>query len=224
MKKNTPYFLALSLSVLFVSCASNDTEIINDTPENLLQSYTLKRDASGAYSIDFHTTDNTDVTTVTNVDNSNEIILAETSQNTATKHSNSFSIENDQLKIGFLEANKGKTRNIYIEDENITFAKGITEFLNSYSITANEDNTYQLDFVVNDNVSTNFIYNEDLKTYEVHLTNGTSSQNNFSRELKKRPDADMLRLDFVNHIYAGKTEEEMVTRKPKVGVDNGEFI
>lgn len=227
MKKITPYFLALSLSFLFASCSSNETEVVEGTPENLLQSYTLKRDATGAYSIDFNTTNNTDVTTVTNADNSKEIILAEVAQKTATKHSNDFSIENDQLKIGFLETKNGKRAKIYVEDDNITFAKGVTVFLNSYSITVNENGTYQLNFSVNDNVATDFVYNEELETYEVHLSNGYSLKKEFSRELEKKPGTNMLKLDFVNHNYAGRTEEEslsLVTRKPKVGVDNGEII
>ncbi|RSC93522.1 hypothetical protein [Tenacibaculum singaporense] len=198
MKNFTPYLLALSLSIIFASCSSNEAEVIENNPENLLQSYTLKRDATGAYSIDFNTTNNTDVTTVTNVDNSKEIILAETPQKTATKHSNDFSIENDHLKIGFLEANNGKRKSIYVEDENITFAKGITEFLNSYSITANEDGTYQLNFVVNDNVNTDFIYNEKIEAYEVHLSNGNALQKVFSRQLEVGPN-ETLKINFVNY-------------------------
>ncbi|MGG6231705.1 hypothetical protein [Tenacibaculum sp. SDUM215027] len=215
MKKFTPYFLVLSLSVIFASCSSNEAEVIENNPENLLQSYTLKRDATGAYSIDFNTTDNTDVTTLTNVDNSKEIVLAETPQKTATKHSNDFSIENDHLKIGFLEANKGKRTNIYVEDENITFAKGITEFLNSYSITANGDGTYQLDFTVNDNVNTDFVYNENLDVYEIHLSAGESLKKTFSRHFEMNSDK-MLKLDFVNHKYSGRTEEETAERKPRI--------
>ncbi|WP_417784539.1 hypothetical protein [Tenacibaculum sp.] len=218
MKKFTPYFLALSLSVIFASCSSNEAEVIENNPENLLQSYTLKRDATGAYSIDFNTTDNTDVTTVTNVDNSKEIILAETPQKTATKHSNDFSIENDHLKIGFLETNKGKQTQISVKDENITFAKGITEFLNSYSITANENGTYLLKFTVNDNVTTDFLYNEELEIYEIHLSNGEATENTFSRELETGSDK-VLRLNFVNHKLSGKLLEDAVVtviKKPEV--------
>ncbi len=216
MKKITPYFLTLCLSILFASCSSNETEAINEsTPENLLQSYTLKRDANGAYSIDFNTTNNTDVTTVTNTDNSKEIILTDVAQKTATKHSNAFSIENDQLKIGFLEASNGKRTKIYVEDDNITFAKGVTKFLNSYSISANQDGTYQLNFTVNDNVTTDFVYNEEIETYEVHLSNGNASQKTFSRQLEMDFESKTLKLDFVNHKYAGKTETSDVERKPK---------
>ncbi|KAF9658552.1 hypothetical protein ABHQ57_11210 [Tenacibaculum sp. ZH5_bin.1] len=215
MKNFTPYLLALSLSVIFASCSSNEAEVIENNPENLLQSYTLKRDATGAYSIDFNTANNTDVTTLTNTDNSKEIILAETVQKTSTKHSNDFSIENNHLKIGFLETRNGKRTNIYIEDENITFAKGITEFLNSYSITANEDGTCQLDFTVNDNVNTDFVYNENLDVYEIHLSAGESLQKTFSRHFEMNSDK-MLKLDFVNHKYSGRTEEETAERKPRI--------
>jgi len=223
MKKITPYFLALSLSFLFASCSSNETEVVEGTPENLLQSYTLKRDATGAYSIDFNTTNNTDVTTITNVDNSKEIILAETKQKTATKHSNNFSIENDHLKIGFLEASNGKQKNIYIEDENITFAKGVTEFLNSYSITANGDGTYKLDFTVNDNVSTHFKYNEDLEVYEIHLSEGTPDIKQFSRELKIDSN-ELLKINFINYKNVsakGEVLEESISEKPKVVIGDG---
>lgn len=221
MKKITPYFLALSLSVIFASCSSNEAEVIENNPENLLQSYTLKRDATGAYSIDFNTTNNTDVTTVTNVDNSKEIILAETPQKTASKHSNDFSIENDHLKIGFLETNRGKETQIMVKDENITFAKGITEFLSSYSVTVNGDGTYQLDFKVNNNVSTDFIYNEKIEAYEIHLssTPNSETENTFSRTMSI-PHNGVLKINFVNHKYQGKTEasslSDSLEKKPEL--------
>ena len=219
MKKVAPYFLALTLSIVFASCSNNDTEVLDSTPENLLQSYTLKRDSNGTYSIEFNTSDNTDVTSVTNTDNSKEIILAETAQKTATKHSNDFSIENDQLKIGFLETNNGKRTKIYVEDENITFAKGVTEFLNSYSVTANGDGTYQLNFEVNDNVTTDFVYNEETETYEIHLASGETVQKDFSRQMEKISEKP-LKINFVNHKdYSAKGEVLEVIEKPIIVLD-----
>lgn len=222
MKNFTPYLLALS--IIFASCSSNENEVLEKTQEKLLQSYTLKRDANGSYSIDFNTTNNTDVTAVKNIDNSNEIILSEVNHKTATKHSNDFKIENDYLKIGFLEANKGKRTKISIEDENITFAKGVTEFLNSYSITKNTDGTFQLNFKVNDNVATDFVYNEDIETYEIHLEAGDSKQKDFSRTITLSSE-DLLKIDFVNHKYSGKSEEEITdNKKPRVIINNGDFV
>ncbi len=202
MKKLAPYFLVFS--IIFASCSSNENEVLNPKEEKLLQSYTLKRDANGAYSIDFNTTNNTDVSSVINTDRSNQIILSEVNHKTAVKHSNDYNIENDHLKIGFLEANSGKRTNISIEDENPTFAKGVTEFLKSYSITANGDGTYQIDFKVSKNVVTDFVYNDDIETYEVHLSNGNANQRKFSRTLEMNSN-DVLKLDFVNHKNISRT-------------------
>ncbi|WP_440122463.1 hypothetical protein [Tenacibaculum sp. Ill] len=243
MKKFTPYFLALSLSVIFASCSSNEAEVIENNPESLLQSYTLKRDATGAYSIDFNTTENTDVTTVTNVDNSKEIILAETPQKTATKHSNDFSIKNDHLKIGFLEANRGKKRHVYIEDDNITLSRKGTDstpnYLISYTISVSNDGKYNLDFVVADKVKTMFVYNNTKDTYEVHLSEDIAplTQANFSSDIEEKnsfsidlniSQGEKLNLNFVNYYklqqeVSARTEEVVasytIEEKPRTSVD-----
>jgi len=213
MNKIAPFFLVLS--ILITSCSSNQAETLSESQENLLQSYTLKRDANGAYSIEFNTTNNTDVVTVQNTDKSNQIILSEVNHKTANKHNNKFPIENDQLKIGFLDVNKGKRTRISVEDDNITLAKrGVTEFLNSYSITKNEDDTFLLSFKVNDDVTTEFTYNEDIETYEIHLSNGDAKQKDFSRTLNLK-NSNLLKLDFVNHKYFGKSIETTETRRPR---------
>ncbi|WP_237276329.1 hypothetical protein [Tenacibaculum ovolyticum] len=215
MYKIAPFFLLLT--IVFTSCSSNQVETLSNPQEKLLQSYTLKRDANGAYSIDFNTTNNTDVVAVKNTNKSNDIILSKVNHKTASNHSNKFSIENNQLKIGFLDENKGKRTRISIEDNNnnITLAKkGVTEFLNSYSITANEDGTFLLHFEVNDNVTTSFTYNEDIDTYEVHLYKGQAKQKDFSRTLNLKSN-NLLKLDFVNHKYFGRNIETTEIRRPR---------
>ena len=219
--KNLTLF-SLVFSLVFASCSSNKDEVIETNPENLLQSYTLKRDANGAYSIDFNTTENTDVTIVKNIDNSNDIILSETNYKTANKYSNDFNIEEDFLKIGFLEANKDKRTQISIEDEDIKFYKGgVTEFLNSYSIAKNEDGTFTLNFTVNNNVTTEFVYNKEIETYEVHLANGKAKEQKFSKQLEMNT-TNLIKLDFVNHKYEGRSTA--LARKPKLEIGNGNDI
>lgn len=217
--------ILLTLSIIFTSCSSEENDIADTTKENLLQSYIIKRDVNGAYSIDYNTTNNTDVSTVKNIDKSNDIILTETNYKTPNEHSNNFRVENDLLKIGFLETNMGKKTQISIEDNNVNLAKNnITEFLNSYSITKNNDNTFTLNFVVNNNVTTNFTYNENLDTYEVHLANGKSEQQNFTRQLLIKS-GNLIKLDFINYKYSSRSlNTESRPRKPRVIILNGEEI
>jgi hypothetical protein len=219
MNKITPLFLALSL--IFASCSSNENDVeLLQKNETKLTSYTLKRDANGRYSIDFDVKENTEVNTFKNPDKSNKIVLSEAKQETAKEHSNNFNLENDFLKIGFLEESNGKKIQITVEDENITFAKkGVTEFLKNYSVTKNEDGTFILDFEVNNNVQTEFVYNDTKEIYEVHLSNGLSKKHNFSRTLEV-PVSNILKIDFVNHKYSPRSSqqpEDMYTKgKPRV--------
>ncbi|WP_435264023.1 hypothetical protein [Tenacibaculum sp. nBUS_03] len=225
MNKITPLFLALSL--IFASCSSNENDVeLLQKNETKLKSYTLKRDANGRYSIDFDVKENTEVNTFKNPDKSNKIILSEAKQETAKKHSNNFNLENDFLKIGFLEESNGKKIQITVEDENITFAKkGVTEFLNNYSVTKNEDESFTLDFEVNNNVQTKFVYNEKEDIYEVHLSNGLAKNKKFSRVLQT-PNNNILKVNFVNHKSFPRSQENLTTmidRKPKLEIGLVEY-
>ncbi|CAM1333897.1 hypothetical protein [Tenacibaculum aestuariivivum] len=214
MKKITPLLLALCF--IITSCSSDDSQVTTSN-DQLLLSYTLHRDSKGKYSIDFNTTKNTDVITIKNSNQSNEIILTEANYKTKKSHSNSFIIEKELLKIGFLDENKGKRTQITIEDENNTFSRtNITEFLNSYSITKNEDDTFLLNFKVNDNVITKFIYNKNIETYEVHLSKGRAKQKDFSRIINILSEDGLLKVDFVNHKYSEKIKGPTgAPRKPR---------
>ena len=226
MKKLTTSFLVLLLAFNFTSCSDN--EVITEEPQqNLLKSFQLKRDASGRYSLDYEVADNTDAISVKNEANKiNEIYLRNSEDVQQRTHSNEFMLDNNKLRIGLVDANTYKRANISVEDENITFGKGNDgEFLSTYSVKANEDGTYQLDFKVNGNVKTEFVYNESIETYEVHLSKGKGENKEFSRVLEM-PENGTLNIDFVNHNdnqsnrgYASK--ETSTRRKPRVSIGNG---
>ncbi len=229
MIKLIPFLVASTL--ILTSCSSNQTEAPSAPQQKLLESYSLKRDANGAYSIDLKTTNYTDITSLKNSENTNEIILSEASNKTAKKYSNNFLIENEQLVIGFLDANKGNRKKITIEDQNSNLSKrNITEFLNSYSVTENNDGTYLLSFKVNNNVATTFTYNQEIATYEVHLSEGNTTQKNFSEIIALSPNENTLRIDFVNHKYStinkGITSSRKAMgaygRKPRIIIETGE--
>ncbi len=216
MKKLSVGFLAIVLALSFASCSTNETDF--EIPqESLLKQVKLQRDASGAYFVDYVVANNTipdvrkDVTSLTN-----EVHLNKVNHDTKDQYRNDFTLDNNTLRVGFFDNETGKQMRFSVEDENITFAKGIsTKFLKEYGITSNTDGTIQLDFEVNSNVKTEFIYNGDLATYEVHLSKGTSSDSKFTRTLTV-PDTGVLRLDFVNHNLLGKGLAESTSTIPRV--------
>ena len=223
MKKLTTSFLVILLALNFTSCSDN--EVITEQPqENLLKSFKLQRDASGRYSLDYEVADNTDAISVKNEANkTNEIYLRNSDDIQQKARSSEFKLDNNKLKIGFVDANTDKRANISVEDENITFGKNNEgEFLSTYSVKGNEDGTYQLDFAVNKNVKTEFVFNEAINTFEIHLSNGKSENNEFSRTLEM-PEDGTLKIDFVNHRgnqSRGYASKESVDRKPAIIVSD----
>ncbi|CAM1373965.1 hypothetical protein [Tenacibaculum xiamenense] len=203
MKKINLFFATLSI-VLLASCSSNEGEIntlqnIDNTETSQLKSYTLKRNADGSYYMDFDVKENTQVDSYKNADNSNDVILSEGNQVTASRQGTQFSLDNNLLKVNILEAANGKKSYISVEDDGINKSvKGVTEYLYDYSITKNIDGTFVLDFEVNNNVTTHFIYDKVNETYEIHLKPGKAMDKNFSRVLNV-PDSKVLKIDFVNH-------------------------
>mgnify|MGYP005988316089 FL=1 len=221
MRKLSVGFLAIVLAFSFTSCSTSESDF--ETPNSpLLEEVMLQRDASGAYFVDYKVADNT-VSDVRKDFNSltNEISLSKVTHDTKDQYRNNFTLDNNKLRIGFFDNESGKKMNITVEDENITFAKGsVTKFLKEYSMSTNANGSFQLDFKVNSNVKTEFTYNEDLAAYEVHLSNGTSSKNTFSRTLDV-PDSGVLKLDFVNHKLLGKGLVSSETREPVIIIDTG---
>ncbi len=217
MKKLCVGFLAVVLAFSFTSCSTNETDL--DFPqESLLKKAQLKRDASGAYSVEYVVAENTVSETRTNINSlNNEYHLSKVGFDTKDQYREDLSLNDNKLRIGFFDNETGKSVKLTVSDENITFAKGSpTEFLTSYGLTTNNDGTIQLDFTVNDNVVTEFVYNEDLAVHEVHLSKGMSTERNFSRSLTI-PDTGVLKLDFVNHKFLGKsTSLEVTDKKPQI--------
>lgn len=217
MKKLCVGFLAVVLAFSFTSCSTNESDL--EMPqESLLKKAQLKRDASGAYSVEYVVADNTVSDTHIGLNSlTNEFHLSKVGFDTKDQYREDLTLNDNKLRIGFFDNETGKSLKMTIEDENITFAKGSsTTFLKTYGLATNTDGSIQLDIEVNDNVVAEFMYNEELAIYEVHLKNGTSSNKMFSRSLTI-PDAGVLKLDFVNHKLLGKgMGESSLERMPRV--------
>lgn len=217
MKKITLLFASISL--FLTACSTNDTDLnnapTNESAESQLKSYTLKRNADGSYYIDFDVKENTQIDTYKNADNTNDVVISKAEKNSTSKKGAEFAIDNNLLKVNILESSNGKKSYISVEDDGINLAgRGVTEFLYDYSITKNEDGTFTLDFEVNDNVTTDFVYDDVNEVYEIHLEKGTSKNKVFSRTLNASKSNSMLKIDFVNHKSMARTSEQITTKKP----------
>ena len=224
MKKFTTFLLVISFTFSFTSCSDNEV-ITEQSQEKLLKSFKLERDASGRYSLDYEVADNTSAISVKNIENkTNEIYLRNSDDVQQRAHTNEFMLDNNKLRIGLVDANTNKRANISVEDENIILAKDNgDQFLSTYSVKGNEDGTYQLDFKVNKNVKVEFVYNESIDTFEVHLSKGKGDDNQFSRALEIS-EKGTLNIDFVNHKgnqSRGYAFKEETRRKPRLAIGDG---
>jgi len=225
MKKISLLLLA-ALSIVFISCNNEESLSIESQSENLLKTFEIKRDATGAYSVNFDVSNNTKIDKFTDLtENKSEFHLTSSDLFTQKSISEELLIDNNILKVGFVDANAGQSKLISITDDNISFlSKSSDDYikLSSYSVLANEDGTYDLAFSVKNNVEVSFVYNEEIATYEVHLEDGKSGELDFVKTLEKEID-EPLKIDFVNHItdtMAKSFESESSTiRKPKIIVE-----
>lgn len=211
------------VAVLTLSaCSSNESILPVEESENALKSYKIKRDATGAYSIDLDVNENVKTQAFKNEEtNKNEFHFYEFDNQTSKKQSKELLIDDQELSIGFVDTRSNKTSNISIIDDNIEMAKKNLDdtFLSEYSITSNEDGTFDLDFMVKNQTTVDFVYNEETSIYEIHLEKGKSSETDFSRNFTKL-DGEVLRIDFVNHYlsdYDGKGYKlkSSYSRKPQ---------
>lgn len=220
MKKLNLFAIVVLLTIAFSSCSTNETLILEEQSLDLLKTYTIKRDANGAYSVDLNLGEGSEVQkTIDPQTNTNQFYLHSSVNKSARRITEDVSVQEDQLKIGFIETNTDNLSQIILTDDDITFAKkNDTDKLKEYSISSNLNGTFNLNFNVKDNVRVDFVYNEESAVYEVHLEDGNGKKNDFNRVLEK-VDGQPLKFVFVNHIInfnakSGGGEQSLI-RKPQ---------
>ena len=221
--------LFIASAFVLSSCSNNETLLTDTETSNSLKSYKVKRDASGAYSLDYVLDNNVKSDKVQNLaTNSNEFHLYQSDYTTSQRKSEELLVGDNKLSIGFIDTRNNTNASITIIDDNSSSIKTSAkknEMLSEYSISNNEDGTFNLDFKVKKKVVVDFVYNEELEIYEIHLEKGNAKESEFSRSFTKL-DGVVLRIDFVNHLNAkgskGFLSREMAARtKPRVIVGNG---
>lgn len=218
MKKIKLTALVASAILVFSSCSTEETFTPEVQSADLLKSFKIKRDASGAYSLDYDLHKNAAADNVVDEsNNTNNIYLYSTENQLSKKLTQDLLIDGEQLKVGFINAGS-MSSNITIIDDNITLAKKNNDTkLKDYSIESNEDGTYTLDFNVSNKVNVDFVYNEEISTYEIHLEEGKSTTTSFSRVLE-REDGELLKIDFINYksnLHARGEDTTLTTKRKK---------
>ncbi|WP_405562550.1 hypothetical protein [Polaribacter sp. Asnod6-C07] len=226
MKKISLLVLIATVAFVFTSCSNEETTQVENQNVSLLKTFEVKRDATGAYSVNFDVSDNTKIDKFTDLsENKSEFHLTSSDLFTQKSVSEELLIDNNNLKVGFVDANTNGRKLISITDDNISFLSKSEDSkkLSNYSVISNEDGTYNLAFSVKNNVEVTFVYNEGVATYEVHLEDGKSADLDFIRTLEKEEDSP-LKIDFVNHISNenAKSSSESQIRKPRILVDTND--
>jgi hypothetical protein len=213
------------------SCSNNENLFLEVEKTNSLKSYKVKRDASGAYSIEYDLEENrTSQKVINSRTNAKEFYLYQSNFAENKTESEELLIDVNKLSISFLDGITHSESNITIKDDPISFAKtnsNSAKMLSKYMFSKNEDGTFHLDFKVMDEVSVDFVYNQELGIYEIHLENGNSNGNDFSQNFEKLAGIP-LKIDFVNHIGNNTSAKRSAARgstkrrKPRIVVSGGE--
>lgn len=205
MKNFKSIFLMLSISMGLMSCSSEEIFTPEDTTNKLLENYTVKRDATGAYSLDYNLADNAEASLSKDKrSNSNDFYLYSSDNQSKKNFNEALAIQNNSLRVGFNDTQNGKKSSMTIMDDNIQFSRNADEeFLADYSVTNNSDGTVSLDFNVASDVTVEFIYNGDTNAYEIHMRDGTSNGTSFSQTYVKE-DGVALNIEFISYIDNGQ--------------------
>jgi hypothetical protein len=228
--KITKLLAFVVVSAFILSACSNSENLLTETEQkNSLKSYKVKRDASGAYSLDYELENDVKSQSVKNLEtNTNEFHLYQSDFSSSSKQTQELFIDGKQLNIGFLDTRTDRESRVTIEDDNASSIKTMaksTKMLSEYSITANEEGVLNLEFKVRNQVAVDFVFDEETSIYEIHLKEGKSTETAFSRNLTQATGAP-LKIDFVTHTNndasakGGAARSFVKRRKPRIVVSS----
>ena len=104
MKKLNLFALLASFALLLSSCSTNETLDSQEESIDLLKSYSINRDANGAYSLDYNLNDDAETESVIDSD-INNIYLYASSNQSSRKVTQDLVIEGTQVTVGFVDTN-----------------------------------------------------------------------------------------------------------------------
>ena len=197
-------------TLLLTSCSTEETVAdINDTNSSLLESFEIKRNVDGSYALTHEVSEGVGVD-YTKEKSSNEVYFYMNSDSNKTNLSQTFNVNENRLNIVFKDENNSSLPQLSITDNNTFEKNNDLGLLDTYSILYNQDGSIQVDFKVEEGVDVAFGYNTDENINDIYLTEGNSTQLNYTKNYNKEADGS-LRVDFVQ--TSNKTSE---LRRPRV--------
>ena len=224
MKKLTLTSLLIVITLGFSSCSvEEDPLLIDNMSSKLFDKVTVKRDASGAYSLDMELNDGVGVDLIENKEqNRKDVNLYSTDELTKRNFNEALFLDGkESFQVGLNNTLSDNKSTLTIFDDDISFNKAANDdHLGGYEVVNQGEGTFDLKFSVDDNIDVQFIQNEDTGTYEVHLEPGDGGETYFERTLVKNP-GEQLKIEFVNY-YNDRTNKSNSETKPVIVWDPGE--
>lgn len=200
----------VAITLLLVSCSPEEVMMNPDETNNkMLESFEIKRNTDGSYALTHEVKEGVAVE-YSDEKEQNEIFLYANDAARKTQSNRNYDVENNRLNLMFTDENNTSLPNVSIEDRNTVAKSDDLDLLDTYSIAFNQDGTVQLDFRVENGVDVAFGYNDAENIHDIYLTEGNSTQLDYSKNYNKDADGG-LRVDFVQ-----ATDKSTETKKPRV--------
>lgn len=211
-------FALLTIAILIASCNKESAVLEQDNSSKMLESYIIKRNANGSYTLSHQVSEGVATNYVDN-DKLSEVQLYYSNQAQSTQYSHEYNVVNNELQIKFVTQNNEKHSRIRIIDNNTTDFNGKESLglLRDYNISENANGSYQLNFEVESGVAVNYDFDADQNINNIRLSNDVNSvQTAYSVSYSKDANG-ILKIDFVQPASDKSASSDM--RKPRVIMD-----
>jgi hypothetical protein len=226
MKNLSLSIFALIITLVFSSCSQEESTFLEEPNSELFGKVILSRDASGSYTMDLETSNDV-ASNISSNEKSNSLDIdlysaSGTKQQIISEEMSTGS--EDRFSINLNNTISNHTSRLTIFDKDISFLKNLSEndddHLNSYSVSDNGDNTYDVNFTVNSYVEVDFTQDEETGEYMIHLEPGNGTQTEYSVTFNKEEGVN-LNIAFLNYYpsESGKTTTSSTNSRPKVLID-----
>lgn len=223
--KLVPLFSTILFLTLFSSCDQEEAIVSDEVSTPLFGKLQLKKDASGAYSVDLEAVNITSEVYENAYEKTVNIDLYPSHQVHEEKISEDiFETNENEFSIYINNKLDGKTSKLSIFDQDIKLSKEESSddyYLASYSFTDNGDETYTLDFSVVSDTEVDFSQNQDTGEYEIHLSPGNGSQSDYSATFNKEVGVPLV-IGFKN--YSSESRNNKTTTPPPSSNDKPRVI